>query len=70
MPVTRPDRPAQVDPRVSAPVGAYLTDGHALMVVLDSEWTGVECENVATGFNVDIDRVELMQRWRRVRPAA
>jgi hypothetical protein len=70
MPVTRPDRPAQADPRQSAPVGAYLTDGKALLVVLESDWQGVLCENVATEFNVDIERVELAQGWRRVRPAA
>jgi len=70
MPVTRPDRPAHTDPRQSAPVGAYLTDGRALLVVLESDYPGVLCENVATGFNVNVKRVDLMQQWRRVRPAA
>ncbi len=69
MPVTRPDCPAEVDPRSSAPVGAYLTDGHVLLCVLESNYPGVLCENVTTGFLVEIKRVPLMQGWRRVRPA-
>jgi hypothetical protein len=60
------------DPRQTCPVGAYLTDEDktALLEVLESDWAGVLCANLATEFLVDVDRRELMQHWHRVRPLA
>jgi hypothetical protein len=61
------------DPRESAPVGSYLTlcDKSArprMVEVLQSDYAGVECADFVTGFIVEIERVELAQNWRRVRP--
>jgi hypothetical protein len=69
MPYSIPIDRTPPDPRISAPVHAYLTDGKVLMRVLESEWTGVLCENQSTGYLLEIDRVDLAQGWRRVRPA-
>lgn len=57
------------DPRQSAPVGSYLTDGHCLLEVLETDYARVLCENVHTGYLLTVGRVELAQGWRRVRPA-
>ncbi len=61
------------DPRVTAPVGAYLTPvptvpGSQLFEVLECSWDGVMCENVVTEYLLEIGRVDLAQHWRRIRP--
>jgi hypothetical protein len=58
---------AAPDPRTSAPVDAYLTDGKRLIEVLESEWAGVLCVNVANEYSFRIGRVDLAQHWTRVR---
>jgi len=58
------------DPRQLAPVGAYMTDGRALLWILESEATYVLGEDVCSAMLVQLEPVDLMQHWRRVRPAA
>lgn len=57
------------DPRELAPVGAYMTDGNALVEIIESDWVGVRATNVVTDEPIDLERLELIQQWRRVRPA-
>ncbi len=57
------------DPRQLAPVGAYMTDGRVLVEIVESDYSGVLASNVLTGCLVELERIELTQHWRRVRPA-
>jgi hypothetical protein len=58
------------DPRIRAPVGAYLTDGKQLVQVLEVDAFGAMCEDVRGDGLVTIRPTDLMQRWRRVTPEA
>lgn len=58
------------DAKATAPlveVGTYLTDGRLLMQVLDADQEKVFCENVATGFVLNLDETDL-DTWRVVEP--
>lgn len=57
------------DPRQYAPVGAHMTDGSQLLEIVESDWSGALGENVVTDRLVELERIELIQQWRRVRPA-
>lgn len=58
-----------IGPRHSAPVGAYLTDGAQLLYVLESDWSGVLCENASDELEfVELSRDTLARKWRRVTP--
>jgi hypothetical protein len=58
------------DPRDLAPVGAYMTDGDVLVQIIDSDAVAALAEDVCTQALIPIGVVDLMQRWRRVTPAA
>lgn len=58
----------QRDPRELAPVGCYMTDETVLVEILEADWSGALGEDLRTGNLVEIERIDLMQRWRRVRP--
>lgn len=58
------------DPRVLAPVDAYMTDEKRLVRILEVDHSGAIGEDVVSDALVEISPIELLQRWRRVRPAA
>ncbi len=57
------------DPRQLAPPGAYLTDGSRLVEIVESDYAGALARNVATESLFDLERIEISQHWRRIRPA-
>lgn len=59
----------QRDPRVTAPAGCYLTDGKRLVEILESDHSGALAEDQLTHEWIQIEPVDLMQRWRRVTAA-
>lgn len=59
----------QRDPTVLAPIGAYMTDEARLIEVLEADSSGALGEDLLTHALVEIGVIDLLQRWRIVRPA-